>query len=232
MTEPAYLPFASGSQPPYAVTRYGSTAKRTPLQPLVAFAPTIEHAGPVFSPAALPPEADMSRVDGRDAMGERIVVAGRVTDEADRPIADAMLELWQANASGRYHHARDAHDAPLDPNFRGFGRVFTDGDGRYSFVSIKPGAYPWRNHANAWRPNHIHFSLFGPSWGARLVTQMYFPGDPLLAHDPIYQSVPDAEARARLVAAFDLALTRPEWALGYRFDIVLRGLHATPMERT
>jgi protocatechuate 3,4-dioxygenase beta subunit len=227
-----YLPFPPGSQPPYAVPSYGSTAKRAPLQPLVPVAPTIEHAGPVFSPIALPPEADMSRVDGRAALGERIVVAGRVTDEADRPVADAMIELWQANASGRYHHAGDAHDAPIDPNFRGSGRVFTDGDGRYSFVSIKPGAYPWRNHANAWRPNHIHFSLFGASWGARLVTQMYFPGDPLLAFDPIYQSVPDAAARARLVAAFDLAVTRPESALGYRFDIVLRGLHATPMEHT
>jgi protocatechuate 3,4-dioxygenase beta subunit len=184
----------------------------------------------VFAPTQIAADADMSRVDGREALGERIIVAGRVTDEADRPVAHTVIELWQANASGRYHHVRDAHDAPLDPNFRGAGRVFTDGDGRYRFVSIKPGAYPWRNHPNAWRPQHIHFSLFGASWGSRLVTQMYFPGDPLLAIDPIFQSVPDPDARAGLVAAFDLELTQPEWALGYRFDIVLRGLHATPLD--
>jgi protocatechuate 3,4-dioxygenase beta subunit len=230
MTEPAYLPFPPGSQPPYAVASYGSTARRAPHQPLVAVVPTIERSGPVFSPAFLPPEADLSRAAGGEALGERIIVAGRVTDEADRPVAGAMIEVWQANAAGRYHHDGDRHDAPLDPHFHGTGRVFTGDDGRYRFVSIKPGAYPWRNHANAWRPNHIHFSLFGASWGARLVTQMYFPGDPLLALDPIYQAVPDPAARARLVAAFDLALTRPEWALGYRFDIVLRGLHATPLE--
>ena len=230
MTEPAYLPFPPGSQPPYAVPSYGSTARRAPHQPLVAVIPTIERSGPVFSPDQFPAGGDLSREAGRDAIGERIIVAGRVTDEADRPVAGAMIELWQANAAGRYHHERDTHDAPLDPHFHGAGRVFTGDDGRYRFVSIKPGAYPWRNHANAWRPNHIHFSLFGASWGARLVTQMYFPGDPLLAIDPIYQAVPDPAARARLVAAFDLELTQPEWALGYRFDIVLRGLHATPME--
>ncbi len=229
-TDPVYLPFLPGSQPPYAVPSYGSTLRRAPHQPLVAVNPTIERAGPVFSPAQFPASLDLSRESGREAIGERIIVAGRVTDEADRPVRHAMIELWQANAAGRYHHDRDMHDAPLDPNFRGAGRVFTDGNGRYELISIKPGAYPWRNHANAWRPNHIHFSLFGASWGARLVTQMYFPGDPLLAIDPIYQSIPDAEARARLVATFDLALTRPDWALGYRFDIVLRGLHATPME--
>jgi protocatechuate 3,4-dioxygenase beta subunit len=230
MTDPTYLAFPPGSQPPYAVPDYGSSAKRAPHQPLVAVAPTIERSGPGFSPPQSPIALDMSREAGREALGERIIVAGRVTDEADRPVAHAMIELWQANASGRYHHDRDQHAAPLDPNFRGTGRVFTDGDGRYRFVSIKPGAYPWRNHANAWRPNHIHFSLFGATWGSRLVTQMYFPGDPLLAIDPIYQSIPDPDARARLVAAFDLALTQPEWALGYRFDIVLRGLHATPLE--
>ncbi|HEX3476907.1 MAG TPA: protocatechuate 3,4-dioxygenase subunit beta [Kofleriaceae bacterium] len=233
MTRIAYLPFPAGTQPAYDVPSYGSTHRRAPGQPLVALpsAPgPLEHAGPVFLPHQFPAAIDLSREDGRDAMGQRIIVAGRVTDEADRPVAGAMIELWQANAAGRYHHERDAHDAPLDPSFRGAGRVFTDGDGRYRFVSIKPGAYPWRNHPNAWRPNHIHFSLFGPTWGARLVTQMYFPGDPLLAIDPIFQSVPDPEARARLVAAFDLALTQPEWALGFRFDIVLRGLRATPME--
>ena len=230
MTEPAYLPFPPGSQPPYAVPAYGSTHKRAPLQPPVAFEPTIERRGPVFSPDAHAAIVDLSQVAGRAALGERIIVAGRVTDEAGRPAAGTMIELWQANAAGRYHHGGDNHDAPLDPNFHGAGRVFTDGDGRYRFVSIKPGAYPWRNHANAWRPNHIHFSLFGWSWGARLVTQMYFPGDPLLAIDPIYNSIRDPAARARLVSVFDLDLTQPEWALGFRFDIVLRGLHATPME--
>jgi protocatechuate 3,4-dioxygenase beta subunit len=230
MTAPAYLPFPPDSQPPYASPGYGSTLKRAPSQPLVVAQPTIEHAGPRFLPEQLPIAADLSQVSGRAALGERIIVAGRVTDEAGRPAAHSMIELWQANAAGRYHHERDTHDAPLDPNFHGTGRVFTDADGRYRFVSIKPGAYPWRNHPNAWRPNHIHFSLHGPSWGARLITQMYFPGDPLLEIDPIYHSVPDAAARARLVAAFDLELTQPEWALGYRFDIVLRGVHATPLE--
>jgi protocatechuate 3,4-dioxygenase, beta subunit len=243
MTKPAYLPAPPGSQPPYDVPSYGSTAKRAPREPLVSLdvlaapgasrAPggvLLERSGPTFSPSQLAEITDLSRVDGRDALGQRIIVAGRVTDEADRPIAHTMIELWQANTAGRYHHDGDRHDAPLDPNFRGAGRVFTDGDGRYRFVTIRPGAYPWRNHPNAWRPQHIHFSLFGPTWGARLVTQMYFPGDPLLAIDPIYQSIPDAAARGRLISAFDIALTQPEWALGYRFDIVLRGLHATPME--
>jgi len=230
MTRTAYRPFPPGSQPAYDVASYGSTARRSPRQPLVQVAPAIERTGPAFSPAQFPAATDLSRPGGRDALGQRIIVAGRVTDEADRPVADAMIELWQANAAGRYNHERDAHDAPLDPNFHGAGRVFTDGDGRYRFVSIKPGAYPWRNHHNAWRPNHIHFSLFGASWGARLVTQMYFPDDPLQAIDPVFQSVEDPAARARLVAAFDLELTQPEWAMGFRFDIVLRGLHATPME--
>jgi protocatechuate 3,4-dioxygenase beta subunit len=230
MNRTAYPPIPPGTQPPYDVPSYGSTARRAPRQPLVPAAPTLERTGPVFSPARSPTALDLSREAGRPALGERIIVAGRITDEADRPVAGAMIELWQANVAGRYHHERDTRDAPLDPNFRGAGRVFTDGDGRYHFVTIKPGAYPWRNHPNAWRPGHIHFSLFGASWAARLVTQMYFPGDPLLALDPIYQSVPDAAARARLVAALDLDVTQPEVALGYRFDIVLRGLHATPME--
>ena len=230
MTPTAYQPCPPGGQPPYDVPSYGSTARRAPRQPLVAIAPTIERMGPVFSPARFPAAIDMSHQGGRFALGERITVAGRVTDEAGRPVTGAMIELWQANASGRYHHERDDRGAPLDPNFHGSGRVFTDDDGWYRFVSIKPGAYPWRNHHNAWRPAHIHFSLFGASWGSRLVTQMYFQGDPLLALDPIYQSIPDAAARDRLIAAFDMALTEPESALGYRFDIVLRGLHATPME--
>jgi len=230
MTEPTYLPYPPGSQPPYAVPSYRSSTLRAPHEPLVAAVPTIERSGPVFSPSQFLAAADLSREAGRMALGERILVTGRVTDEADRPVPNTMIELWQANAAGRYHHVADTRDVPLDPNFRGTGRVFTDQDGRYQFLSIKPGAYPWGNHANAWRPAHIHFSLFGASWGARLVTQMYFPGDPLLAFDPIFQATPDPDARARLVAGFDLTLTQGNDALGYRFDIVLRGLHATPME--
>jgi protocatechuate 3,4-dioxygenase beta subunit len=141
-----------------------------------------------------------------------------------------MIEIWQANAAGRYHHPRDQHDAPLDAHFGGQGRVFTDAEGWYQYTSIKPGAYPWGNHYNAWRPNHIHYSLFGAGFATRLITQMYFPGDPLLALDPIFHTVPDAAARERLISTFDIEITKPNWALGYRFDIVLRGRDATPME--
>jgi len=183
-----------------------------------------------MSPAHYPAEADMSRVDGRDAQGERIIIAGQVTDEEGRPVAGTMIEVWQANSAGRYHHPSDQHDAPLDPNFVGRARVFADERGRYSFTSIRPGAYPWRNHHNAWRPVHIHFSLFGRGFAQRLITQMYFPGDPLLPLDPIFLATSDPTARERLIAKFDLAITRPEWALGYRFDIVLRGHGATPFE--
>jgi protocatechuate 3,4-dioxygenase, beta subunit len=163
-------------------------------------------------------------------MGERIVVAGRVLDEDSRPVRGLLVELWQANAAGRYPHPDDQHDAPLQDDFTGRGRAVTDQDGWYRFVTIRPGAYPWRNHENAWRPSHIHFSYFGPCFASRLVTQMYFPGDPLLPFDPIFNSVPDAAARERMVAKFDFALTEPEWALGYRFDVALRGRQATPME--
>lgn len=227
-----FWPPPSGTHPEYAVANYGSTARRAPYQPLVAVEPTLERTGPRFPSVRHAAAADLTRADGAAAcaLGERILVAGKVTDERGRPVRGAMIELWQANAAGRYHHPADTHDAPLDPHFHGAGRVFTDDDGHYRFLTIKPGAYPWRNHPNAWRPAHIHFSLFGPSWGARLVTQMYFPGDPLLALDPIYQSISDEAARARLVADFDLALTQPERALGYRFDVVLRGLFATPFE--
>jgi protocatechuate 3,4-dioxygenase beta subunit len=164
-----------------------------------------------------------------EPLGERIIVAGRVVDEDDHPVANTLVEIWQANSAGRYVHDVDQHDAPLDPNFLGAGRCVTDANGRYEFRTIKPGAYPWRNHHNAWRPNHIHLSLFGASFVSRLVTQMYFPGDPLFAFDPIFNGVPEA-ARDRMVAGFDLELTEPEFALGYNFDIVLRGPSATPME--
>ncbi len=163
-------------------------------------------------------------------LGQRIIVAGRVLDEDDRPVPNTLIEVWQANAAGRYAHKVDRWDAPLDANFTGAGRTLSDAEGRYRFITIRPGAYPWRNHDNAWRPAHIHFSLFGQAFATRLVTQMYFPGDPLLAFDPIFNSVPDG-ARHRMVSVYDLSLTTPEWALGYQFDIVLRGRAATPMER-
>jgi len=190
-----------------------------------------EVTGPVFGHQDIgETDNDLTRQHVAAPQGERIIVTGRVLDDDARPIPHTLVEIWQANAAGRYLHADDNHAAPLDPNFTGAGRTLTDANGVYRFVTIKPGAYPWRNHDNAWRPAHIHFSLFGNAFATRLVTQMYFPGDPLFPLDPISQSVPDAKARERLIAAFDLGTTEPEWALGYRFDIVLRGREATPFE--
>src|SRR6266403_1806853 len=143
---------------------------------------------------------------------------------------ETLREIWQANACGRYIHVVDQHPAPLDPNFTGAGRAQSDSEGYYKFVTVKPGAYPWGNHHNAWRPAHIHFSVFGHAFISRLVTQMYFPGDPLFEFDPIFNSVSDEKARMRMVSSFDLDSTQPEWALCYRFNIVLRGRNATPME--
>jgi len=221
-----------GAHPANASPAYGSTLKRAPSQPLILLPQTLsETTGPVFGHAAIGEnDADLTRRHEGEPLGERIIVAGRVLDEAGRPVPHTLIEIWQANAAGRYIHVRDQHPAPLDPNFTGAGRALTDDQGRYRFVTVKPGAYPWRNHHNAWRPAHIHFSLFGPSFLSRIITQMYFPGDPLFRYDPIFQSIPDEQVRDRLVARFDLALTEPEWALGYRFDIVLRGRDATPME--
>jgi protocatechuate 3,4-dioxygenase beta subunit len=231
-TDPApWNPIAPGSQPPLDSPAYGSAQKRHPQQAPIRIATTLtEAAAPRMEARLFPGHADMSRVDGKAAMGERIIVAGRLLDEGGLPVRGAMVEVWQANSAGRYHHIRDDHDAPLDPNFSGHARVFTDGEGWYRYTTIRPGAYPWRNHHNAWRPVHIHYSLFGAGFAQRLVTQMYFPGDPLLPLDPIFNCVPDPAARDRLVARFDLEVTQPEWALGYRFDIVLRGRGATPME--
>jgi len=175
-------------------------------------------------------EADLTKQHKGEPLGERIIVAGRVLDEDGRPVPNTLIEVWQANAAGRYVHVVDQHPAPLDPSFTGAGRAVTDAEGRYRFVTVKPGSYPWRNHHNAWRPAHIHFSLFGASFLSRMVTQMYFPGDPLFAFDPIYNAVPDEKARQRMVSSFALDLTEPEWALGYRFDVILRGREATPME--
>ena len=220
------------TEPSYLYTPYVSSQKRSPTRPLVLLPHTLsETTGPVFGHEAIGPnDNDLTRQHAGEPLGQRIIVSGRVRDEDGRPVPHALIELWQANAAGRYLHKVDEHDAPVDPNFTGGGRTLTDGEGRYRFVTVKPGAYPWRNHRNAWRPAHIHFSLFGPAFVTRLVTQMYFPGDPLLPYDPIFNSVPDEEARARLIAAFDWESTIPEEALGYRFDIVLRGRDATPLE--
>ncbi|BBK44897.1 protocatechuate 3,4-dioxygenase subunit beta [Allostella vacuolata] len=222
----------AGSQPEYLHPPYKSSVGRAPARPPVAVPHTLsELTGPRFDHLAIAAaEADLTRGGAQPPIGERIIVEGRVLDQDGRPVPDALVELWQCNAAGRYHHPLDQHDAPLDPNFRGFGRAVTGADGFYRFVTIRPGAYPWRNHANAWRPAHIHFSLFGPSFLTRLVTQMYFPADPLLPLDPIFNCVADPRARDRMVAAFDLAATVPEFALGYRFDMVLRGPEATPMD--
>ena len=220
--------------PPHLHPAYQSTVKRAPHQPLVPLTQTLaELTGPAYGHEAIRPlDNDLTRnaVRNGEAIGERIIVTGRVLDEQGRPVRNALLEIWQANACGRYIHKIDQHDAPLDPNFTGAGRVLTDQNGEYRFTTIKPGAYPWKNHDNAWRPAHIHFSVFGESFLQRLVTQMYFPGDPLLALDPIYQGVPSEEGRQRLIAAYDHSVTQPLWALGYRFDLVLAGCQQTPFE--
>ncbi len=230
--DPGYKPRDWHSHPPYVTPDYKSTVLRGPSKPLVPLQQTLsELTGPVYGHETLGPlDNDLTKNGAKDGepLGQRIVVTGRVLDEAGRSLPDTLVEVWQANAAGRYNHPVDTHDAPLDPNFFGGGRCVSDGQGRYSFTTIKPGAYPWANHPNAWRPNHIHFSLFGPSFATRLVTQMYFPGDPLLPLDPIFLGVP-AGARERLVAKFSIEATQPGFALGYQFDIVLRGRQATPM---
>jgi len=213
---------------------YKSTVLRGPTRPLIPLRQTIsETTGPFFSPEDLDPNDNDLTKNGRvngEPLGERIIVAGRVLDEGGHPVPNSLIEVWQANAAGRYVHLVDDHDAPLDPNFQGGGRCMTDGEGNYRFYTIKPGAYPWKNHPNAWRPNHIHFSLFGPAIATRLVTQMYFPGDPLLEMDPMFQSAP-AEARDSLIGRFSLDITEADFALGYIFDIVLRGKDATPVQQ-
>ena len=233
MSEHTYAPRDWGAHPPYLSPAYKSTPSRAPTKALVAIPQSLsEVTGPVFGHDAMGElDADLTRngAKGGEPQGERIVVAGRVLDQAGRAQPDMLIEIWQTNAAGRYVHEGDQHDAPLDPNFFGGGRAVTDAEGRYTFLSVKPGAYPWGNHANAWRPQHIHFSLFGPALATRLVTQMYFPGDPLLELDPIFLSTPEG-ARAGLVANFSLDATQEGYALGYQFDIVLRGPAATPME--
>jgi protocatechuate 3,4-dioxygenase beta subunit len=221
------------TQPEYFCDTYMSTHKRSPSKPLILLPQTLsEVTGPVFGYDDVKPgDNDLIHKHAGEPQGERIYVSGRVLDENGKPTPNTLVELWQCNAAGRYQHKNDQHDAPLDPNFTGAGRAMTDSEGRYQFLTIKPGAYPWRNHHNAWRPAHIHLSLFGQAFAQRLVTQMYFPGDPLLAYDPIFNTTADEKARNRLVSSFDWETTKPEYALGYRFDIVLRGRDATPMEK-
>jgi protocatechuate 3,4-dioxygenase beta subunit len=220
---------SAGTHPPYLYPDYKSTPARAPLQPLVPLKQGAAELSVAQFPGSIlkPNDMDLTRQSSGEPLGQRIVVSGRVIDEDGKPVRDSLVEVWQCNAAGRYFHSKDQHDAPLDPHFHGLGKLFTDDQGSYRFVTIKPGAYPWRNHPNAWRPAHIHFSLFGNAYAQRLITQMYFPDDPLFPYDPIYNSVP-AQARRRLVSQFDLGLTVEGIALGFRFDIVLRGRGATP----
>ncbi len=222
------------AHPAYPYPPYRSTPKRSPREPLLPVPESLsERTGPVFGHDSIGPlDNDLTRnavVDG-EPVGERIIVVGRVLDSDGRPVRNALVEVWQANAAGRYLHQMDQHDAPLDPNFSGTGRTLTDGNGEYRFTSIRPGAYPWKNHDNAWRPAHIHFSVFGSQFTSRLVTQMYFPGDPLFPRDPIFNSIPDENGRRRLIADYAHDVTEPIWALGFRFNIVLGGSRMTPFE--
>ncbi|SPE32413.1 Protocatechuate 3,4-dioxygenase beta chain [Candidatus Sulfopaludibacter sp. SbA6] len=227
-----YRRLAPGSQPERLHEAYRSTLQRNPRKPLIQIPQTLsEVTGPLYGHNPIgDTDNDLTRQHPGEPLGQRIIVAGRVLDEDGRSVSNSLIEIWQANAGGRYRHHVDNHPAPVDPNFTGAGRAITDADGRYRFVTIKPGAYPWRNHSNAWRPAHIHFSLFGPAFVTRLVTQMYFPDDPLFPYDPILQSIREPQAQQRLIARFDLDTTEELWALGYRWDIVLRGRAATPFE--
>ncbi|ELP69731.1 protocatechuate 3,4-dioxygenase subunit beta [Streptomyces turgidiscabies] len=223
------------NHPPRDYAPYRSSVLRYPKQPLVAVSggdpETVELSGPVFGVTDITDiDSDLTIQHQGEPLGERITVSGRLLDRDGRPVRGQLIELWQANASGRYAHLRDQHPAPLDPNFTGVGRLLTDDQGRYRFTTIKPGAYPWRNHTNAWRPAHIHFSVFGTAFTQRLVTQMYFPNDPLFRYDPILRSVTDEAARNRLVAEYNHDLSQPEFSLGYEWDIVLDGPSATWIE--
>jgi protocatechuate 3,4-dioxygenase, beta subunit len=220
------------TQPPSLFPAYASTVKRAPSQPLIRIPQTItETTGPseCWNVLMGGEMADMTKQHKGEPLGQRIIVTGVVLDENARPVPNTVIEIWQANAAGRYIHARDNWPAPLDPNFTGVGRVVSDDQGRYRYITVRPGAYPWGNHHNAWRPSHIHLSLLGPTFITRMVTQMYFPDDPLIAIDPIANAVP-MPYRDRMVARFDIKTTKPNFALGYLFNIVLRGHQATPME--
>jgi protocatechuate 3,4-dioxygenase beta subunit len=240
MTDPVlrhYGPKAYDDHPPFRYPDYKSTVKRSPEKDMVRIVQTLSETtgpGPAWTDAAGVTEADADLTTnagtGSPAIGERIIVTGRVLDEHGTPQPGILLEVWQANACGRYAHWREtAFPAPMDPNFLGVGQCITNDEGVYRFLSIKPGPYPWGNHPNAWRPSHIHFSIMGPSLGSRLVSQMYFQGDPLLPIDPIFNGAPE-HSRYRMVADYDHSITEENWALGYRWDIVLRGPLATPFE--
>jgi protocatechuate 3,4-dioxygenase, beta subunit len=236
MSEPvrpiAYRPDTDGTHPPLDFAGYKSTALRHPHKPLILLPQRLtEVTGPVFGAERVQPgDDDLTKFDGGEAVGQRVIVHGRLLDSDGRAVPNALIEVWQANAGGRYRHVNDQWPSPLDPHFAGMGRTVTDGDGHYRFTTIKPGAYPWKNHPNAWRPAHIHFSVFGQAFTQRLVTQMYFPDDPLFFQDPIFNSVPDPKARARLVSSYDHDVTTDHWALAFRFDVVLRGRAQTPFE--
>jgi protocatechuate 3,4-dioxygenase beta subunit len=235
MAQPTHQPAIHwDEQPPYLHPPYKSTVERAPKKPLVALPTRLsELTAPVFGGDRIDPiDSDLTRnaVVNGEPIGERIIVTGRVLDDAGRPVPNTLVEVWQANATGRYRHKWDQHDAPLDPNFTGTGRMLTNKKGEYRFTSIRPGAYPWKNHDNAWRPAHIHFSVFGSNFISRLVTQMYFPGDPLFFQDPIYNCIPDEKGRQRMIAQYAHDVTTPIWALGFRFDIVLCGGKMTPFE--
>jgi protocatechuate 3,4-dioxygenase, beta subunit len=221
-----------GLHPPLASPQYRSTILRAPAQPPVLLRQRLtEVTAPLLGEGRIGAnDNDLTSQHDEEPQGQRIIVHGRVLDSDGRAVPHTLVEVWQANAAGRYRHSNDTWPAPIDPNFTGAGRVLTDSDGYYRFTTIKPGIYPWGNSPNAWRPAHIHFSLFGRAFTQRLVTQMYFPGDPMFAQDPIFNSVPDEKARQRLVSRFDMEATQPEWALAYAFDIVLRGPAGTPME--
>jgi protocatechuate 3,4-dioxygenase beta subunit len=222
---PEYAKPQPGNHPPLDSPAYKSTGLRHPKQPLVLLPQRLtEVTGPLLGDDLITmADADLTTQHAGEPQGQRIIVFGQVRDSGGRPVPDTLVEIWQTNAAGRYRHSREHHPAPLDPNFDGVGRAITDSGGRYRFITIQPGSYPWGNHHNAWRPAHIHFSLFGRAFTQRLVTQMYFPGDPLLPYDPIYNSVTDEAARQRMIAEFSMDDTQPEWALAFRFDIVLRG---------
>ncbi len=224
---------AALTQPLLDFAPYRSSLLRHPTKDLHHADPEgVELVAPVFGHSDVgSAEADLTIQDGGDPVGERILVTGRVLDGDGRPVRRQLVEIWQANAAGRYIHQRDQHPAPVDPHFTGVGRCLTDDDGTYAFTTIKPGPYPWRNHQNAWRPAHIHFSLFGDEFTQRMITQMYFPGDPLFALDPILQAITDQAARDRLVSTYDHDLSQHEWLMGYRWDVILTGPHGTPMER-
>jgi len=223
----------AGTHPPLDYPPYKSTALRHPKQPLVYLPHTItEITGPQLS-AERPidePDQDLTRQHEGEPLGERIILSGRVLDTEGKPLRDTLVEIWQANAAGRYAHRTDRWPAPLDPNFSGAGRCVTDEEGRYRFTTIKPGAYPWGNAENAWRPAHIHFSLLGRAFVQRLVTQMYFRGDGLLELDPIFNSAADPKARERMLSRLSPERSRAYWALAYEFDIYLRGPRATPLQ--